>query len=231
MDNEATFKRYLTFSPPRAPAKSLIWCGDIANVDPLDRGVPCALVASFQLLGAPIGNIPFSCGAVEDCIQKITEIFTYSLELMTRKRNLLYSAHPHHLNSPIVFVHATYLTSYHLARPSTASNSLLSLNYLVVKWRGTPKFKHFCWIRMAGWVCARPGESKVNRCDQDDDEKGDYAMHCKDDNGLKGGRHDRLRDNIFKEEQHASLNPKKEIPGLVPKLRISSRQHLHRELG
>ena len=41
-------------------------------------------------------------------------------------------------------------------------------------------------------------------------------MHCKGDNGLKGSRHDRIRDNIFKEAQHASLNPTKEMPGLVP---------------
>ena len=41
-------------------------------------------------------------------------------------------------------------------------------------------------------------------------------MHCRDDNGLKSGRHDRIRDNIFKEAQHASLNPTKEMPGLVP---------------
>ena len=38
-------------------------------------------------------------------------------------------------------------------------------------------------------------------------------MHCHDDNGLKSNRHDRIRD-IFMEAQHASLNPKKEMPGL-----------------
>ena len=67
-----------------------------------------------------------------------------------------------------------------------------------------------------GLSLLKPGEFKAISCDQDDDEKGDHAMHCKDDNGLKGGRHDRLWDNIFKEAQHASLNPKKEMPGLVP---------------
>ena len=41
-------------------------------------------------------------------------------------------------------------------------------------------------------------------------------MHCRDDRGLKSGRHDRIRDNIFKEAQHASLNPTKEMPGLIP---------------
>ena len=33
---------------------------------------------------------------------------------------------------------------------------------------------------------------------------------------MKGGRHDRIRDKIFMEAQHASLNPKKEMPGLIP---------------
>ena len=36
-------------------------------------------------------------------------------------------------------------------------------------------------------------------------------MHCRDNNGLKAGQHDRIR-----EAQHASLNPTKETPGLVP---------------
>ena len=67
-----------------------------------------------------------------------------------------------------------------------------------------------------GLSLLKPGEFKAISCDQDDDEKGDHAMHCKDDNGLKGGRHDRLWDNIFKEAQHASLNPMMEMPGLVP---------------
>ena len=33
---------------------------------------------------------------------------------------------------------------------------------------------------------------------------------------MKGGRHDRIRDRIFAEAQHASLNPTKEMPGLIP---------------
>ena len=33
---------------------------------------------------------------------------------------------------------------------------------------------------------------------------------------MKGGRHDRIRDKIFKAAQHGSLNPQKEMPGLIP---------------
>ena len=33
---------------------------------------------------------------------------------------------------------------------------------------------------------------------------------------MKGGRHDRIRDLIFKEAQKASLSPTMEMPGLVP---------------
>ena len=33
---------------------------------------------------------------------------------------------------------------------------------------------------------------------------------------MKGGRHDRIRDKIFKVAQHCSLNPRKEMPGLIP---------------
>ena len=84
--------------------------------------------------------------------KRLPKSSTYPPELMTRKQNLLYSAHASHsLNSPIVFVHATHLTSSHLTRPSTASNYPLSLNYLVVK--------HFCRFRMAGWVCGRPSST------------------------------------------------------------------------
>ena len=41
-------------------------------------------------------------------------------------------------------------------------------------------------------------------------------MHCRDDHGVRGGRHDRIRDKIFQEAQSASLNPTKEMPGLIP---------------
>ena len=33
---------------------------------------------------------------------------------------------------------------------------------------------------------------------------------------MKGGRHDRIRDKIFRVAQHGSLNPRKEMPGLIP---------------
>ena len=61
-----------------------------------------------------------------------------------------------------------------------------------------------------------PGDCGSSNCDKQYDIHGDHALHCRDDSGLKGGRHDRIRDNIFKEAQHASLNPTKEMPGLVP---------------
>ena len=53
-------------------------------------------------------------------------------------------------------------------------------------------------------------------CERSQDAFGDHAMHCRDDHGMRGGRHDRIRDKIYKEAQHASLNPIKEMPGLVP---------------
>ena len=40
-------------------------------------------------------------------------------------------------------------------------------------------------------------------------------MHCHDDLGLRGGRHDRIRDKIFQQAQLASLNPTKERPHLI----------------
>ena len=44
----------------------------------------------------------------------------------------------------------------------------------------------------------------------------DHALHCRDDHGMKGGRHDRLRDKIFKEAQLASFSPTSEMPHLIP---------------
>ena len=38
----------------------------------------------------------------------------------------------------------------------------------------------------------------------------------KKNRGMKGGRHDRIRDKIFKEAQLASLSPTSEMPGLIP---------------
>ena len=66
-----------------------------------------------------------------------------------------------------------------------------------------------------GLSLLKPGECRATTCDKTSDAKGDHAMHCRDDNGLKSGRHNRIRDNIFREAQHASLNPTKEMPGLI----------------
>ena len=41
-------------------------------------------------------------------------------------------------------------------------------------------------------------------------------MHCRDDHGIRGGRHDRIKDQIFKEAQSSGFNPKKEMPALIP---------------
>ena len=60
------------------------------------------------------------------------------------------------------------------------------------------------------------GDCRAPTCDIDQDALGDHALHCRDDRGLKGSRHDRIRDQIFKVAQHASLNPQKEMPGLIP---------------
>ena len=67
-----------------------------------------------------------------------------------------------------------------------------------------------------GLTLMKPGECRATNCDQHMDICGDHALHCHDDNGLKSARHDRIRDNIYREAQHASLNPTKEMPGLVP---------------
>ena len=40
-------------------------------------------------------------------------------------------------------------------------------------------------------------------------------MH-RHDHGIRGGRHDRIRDKIFREAQQASLNSTKEMPRLIP---------------
>ena len=59
-------------------------------------------------------------------------------------------------------------------------------------------------------------ECRASNCDQQQDSYGDHAMHCRDDHGIKISRHDRIRDRIFQEAQRASLNPIKEVPGLIP---------------
>ena len=53
-------------------------------------------------------------------------------------------------------------------------------------------------------------------CDQQQDALGDHAMHCHDDHGVKAARHDRIRGKSFQEAQSASLNPTKEMLGLIP---------------
>ena len=61
-----------------------------------------------------------------------------------------------------------------------------------------------------------PGECRAEHCSRLQDELGDHALHCRDDHGMKGGRHDRIRDKVFKEAQLASLSPTMEMPGLIP---------------
>ena len=48
---------------------------DFDVAEPLARGVPPAAAAGYHLLGAPVGNIPFSRDLVDERIQKIAEIF------------------------------------------------------------------------------------------------------------------------------------------------------------
>ena len=61
-----------------------------------------------------------------------------------------------------------------------------------------------------------PGDCRAPACTIPQDELGDHALHCRDDHGMKTGRHDRIRDAIFTAAQRASLNPQKEMPGLIP---------------
>ena len=46
----------------------------LSIVDPLDRGVPRAADAGFLLLGAPVGNIPFSRDVVSNRVSKIASL-------------------------------------------------------------------------------------------------------------------------------------------------------------
>ena len=59
-------------------------------------------------------------------------------------------------------------------------------------------------------------ECHASNCDGQQDPLGDHAMHCRDDHGNRAGRHDLIRDKIFLEAQSASLNPTKEMPGVIP---------------
>ena len=61
--------------------KSLVWAGDDESLpdihDPLGRGVPRAAAGGFCLLGAPVGDIPFSNEVVKDRVGKIAAIFDH----------------------------------------------------------------------------------------------------------------------------------------------------------
>ena len=52
------------------------------------------------------------------------------------------------------------------------------------------------------------GDCRADHCDRQMDKLGDHALRCRDDHGMKGGRHDRIRDLIYKEAQRASLSPR-----------------------
>ena len=335
------------------PEKSSIWCEEdlpshVDTVDPLDRGVPRTATAGFHLLGAPIGNIPFSRDAVEDRIQKIAEIFdrlpdigdaqtefallrscfslpklTYclrtcdpahllpsykkfdSLQFSTfshlfgrqldndakiqaflpvknggvglrsaeqhssaafiasniQSRQVVDKILPSHITRRSLHNAFTLLqrftgnasfTSEELLPPDSNQHSLsheIDSNFgkiLLSKASARDSARlHSLSLPHAGdWLDAvpspslglhldtrsfgvaigyrlgisllKPGECRATTCNQQIDTHGDHAMHCHDDNGLKAGRHDRIRDCIYKEAQHASLNPMKEMPGLVP---------------
>ena len=57
---------------------------------------------------------------------------------------------------------------------------------------------------------------RASQCTTPQEELGDHALHCCDDHSMKGSRHDRILDVIFAAAQCASLNPQKELPGLIP---------------
>ena len=71
-----------------------------------------------------------------------------------------------------------------------------------------------CW--RLGLKLMPSEECRAENCSRLQDEYGDHALHCRDDHGMKGGRHDRIRDIIYKEAQLASLSPTLEMPGLIP---------------
>ena len=37
------------------------------------------------------------------------------------------------------------------------------------------------------------GDCRADHCSRQQDALGDHALHCRDDHGMKGGRHDRIR--------------------------------------
>lgn len=55
------------------PQKSLVW-SDSPDADPLKASIPNAGPSAFILLGAPVGDIPFSAETIDQRISKIEEI-------------------------------------------------------------------------------------------------------------------------------------------------------------
>ena len=335
------------------PAKSLIWCGSevpegVDSLDPLDRGIPRAPAGGFSLLGAPIGDIPFSRDTVDERIEKIAAIFDvlpslnnaqigfgllrycYSLPklsycLRTCNPTHLLSAYTHFdslqteslslllgrsldsnakiqaflpvkiggvgLRSAAQHASAAFIASIaeskhivdallpnHVTRRSSSSAfpllqeatgnpsytdvDLLPENFrqhtlsveidshthaqltAAADARNSARFHSLALPHAGDWVDANPSphhnlnidsrsfaaamgyrlglplmeasECRSPLCDRQQDESGDHAMHCRDDNGVRTGRHDRIRDQIFSECQQASLSPSKEAPGLIP---------------
>ena len=333
------------------PRKSLVHTGpslDAAILDPLDRGVPRAADDGYQLLGAPVGNIPFARDVVSSRVDKIAAIldalsllnnaqleyallrFCYSFPKMSY---CLRTCDPESLLP--IFSHFDDLQLTSLARilGRTPSDSARSQAFLPVKLGGAGLFSttqispaafiasikstssiirsvlpsntlphlpdsafrhlqsqtgnptysslallpsdssqhsltaeihshhrslllssasirdrarlHSLALPHAGdWLDALPspslnlnfdsrsfgaamgyrlglplmsaGDCRAPSCSMPQDALGDHALHCRDDHGMKGGRHDRIRDVIYKAAQHASLNPQKEMPGLIP---------------
>ena len=334
--------------------KCSIWCGDDddlpASVDPIDpllRGVPRASPAGIHLLGAPIGNIPFSRDTVSERVQKLSQIYdllpslnnsqiefsifrfcfsspkltycfrtcepssllpTYkvfdSLQLATFSsilgRTLDDDAHTqmflpvkiggaglrsavHHCPAafiasvsqtrsnvdkilpervlrrdttsafPILQTHsgnATY-TDFDLLPAEFTQHSLSAeidkrnLTSLLEQASNRNKSRlHSLNLPHAGdWIDAIPSptynlhldsrsfsasmsyrlglplmpssDCRADHCFQTQDAYGDHSMHCRDNHGMRAGRHDRIRDHIFNEAQQASLNPLKERPNLI----------------
>ena len=328
--------------------KSLVWCGN-ANVsnDPLQRGVPRAAIDGFHLLGAPVGNIPFSRDAVDARVAKIADIFdtlpslndsqieyallrscfsfpkfsycirtcepksifpiyekfddyqlaTFSLSIgrqfddaarkqvflpiklgglglrsakqhaaagfissVSRTRSIVRALLPGNVTNRniddalsllrISCGNATY-SSLSLLPPEFTQHSLSqeidshSFKDLVdsANIRSKARLNSLSLPHAGDWLDAVPSPALnlnlnsrsfaavvcyrlglpvtstqpclASSCGHHQDEFGDHAMHCNSDQGMRGGRHDRLRDKIFKEAQLASLNPTSERPNLI----------------
>ena len=332
------------------PQKSLIHAPSLDStiLDPLGRGVPRAADGGFQLLGAPVGNIPFSRDVVSSRIEKISAILDVLYTL--NNAQLEYSLLRHCFSFPKmayclrtcdpqsllpIYSHFDYLQRLSLVRivgrplsdaardqaflpiklggaglfstsqisaaayiasikttrsviqsilppassprlpdsaflhlqqetgnpayssmallpPSSTQHSLTeeihSHHHSVLlsssSLRDRARLRSLALPHAGDWLDALPspslnlqldsrsfgaalgyrlgipllsaGDCRAPTCSSPQDEFGDHALHCRDDHGLKGGRHDRIRDVIFRVAQHASLNPRKEMPGLIP---------------